>query len=122
MEIKLDIIYWVMKTLQSHTLLIQSQIHRLVINFHHRLIEICVSYISMGKSLSHLKVYLMNSIFIKIHGGNTLSRSVYAEGRATKERILKIFAPDLIKSDLWFHILKLITKRNLPQQVILMKV
>ena len=32
--------------------------------------------------------------------GNPISRSVYAKVRATKERILKILSPDLIKSDL----------------------
>ena len=38
LEIKLVLIYWMMKVLQSHTSLIQSQIHQLVINFQHRLI------------------------------------------------------------------------------------
>ena len=35
---------------------------------------------------------------------------------------LETFAPDLIKSDLWFHILKLVSQRKLPHQIILMKV
>ena len=56
----------------------------------------------MEKSLSQLKVYFMNSIFVKLHGVNPISRSVYAEGRTTKKQILKSFAPDLIKSDLGF--------------------
>ena len=56
--------------------------------------------INVEKSLSHLKVCLMNSIAIKLHVENTRSISVYAEGRATKQHILKRFAPDLIKSDL----------------------
>ena len=76
----------------------------------------------MEKSLSHLKVYLMKSIFIKIHGLNPRSRSVYAEVKSTKEQILKRFAPDLIKSDHWFHILKFVSQRNLPHQIILVKV
>ena len=63
----------------------------------------------------------MNSIVIKLHGVNPRSISVYAEGRATKEEILKRFAPDLIKSYLWFHTLKFVTQRNLPQQRILEK-
>ena len=58
LERKLDIIYWMMKNLQSHTSLIQSQIHQLVINFHHSLRWICGSYLSMGKSLSQIKVWL----------------------------------------------------------------
>ena len=95
---KVGLIYWVMNTLQSHTSLIQSQIHRLVVKFHHRLREMCVLYLSMRKSLSHSKVYLMNSIIIKLRGGGTRSRSVYVEGRDTKGQILKRFNPDLIKS------------------------
>ena len=60
----------------------------------------CVSQPSMGKSLSQLKVHLMNSITIKTHVENTRSRLVYAEVRASREHILKIFDPYLIKSDL----------------------
>ena len=41
--------------------------------------------------------------------------------RATKEQILNKFALDLIKSDLWFHILKLVSQRNLPYQRILVE-
>ena len=55
----------------------------------------------MNKSLSQLKVYLMNSIVIKLRGVNQRSRSVYSEVRATKGQILKKFALDLIKSDLF---------------------
>ena len=36
-ERKLVLIYWIMKTLKSHTSLIHPQINRLVINFHHKL-------------------------------------------------------------------------------------
>ena len=65
---KVGLIYWIMNTFKSHTSLIKSPIHGLVVNFHHRLREICGSYLSMGESLSQLKVYLMNSIVIKLHG------------------------------------------------------
>ena len=41
MEIKLVLIYWMKKILQSHTSLIQYQVHHPVINFHHKLREIC---------------------------------------------------------------------------------
>ena len=51
--------------------------------------------------------------------GNQISRLAYAEGRATKEQILRKFALDLIKSDLWSHILKFVSQRNLPHQIIL---
>ena len=54
----------------------------------------------MGKSLSQFKVSLMNSIATKLHVENLRSRLVYAEVRATREKILKRFAPDLIKSEL----------------------
>ena len=80
-----------------------------------------VSWISIEKIPSKLKVYLMKSIIIKLRVENPRSRSVYAEVRDTKEQILKIFAPYLIKSDLWFHISKFIYQRNLPHQIILVK-
>ena len=51
--------------------------------------------------------------------GNQRSRSAYAEGPATKEHILKKFALDLIKSDLWSHILNFVSQRNLRHQRIL---
>ena len=108
-----------MKILQSLTSLMLSPIFQLVINFHHRLREMCGLQISMEKSLSQLKVYLMKSTVIKLHGVNQRSRSVYAEGRATKGQILNKFALDLIKSDLWFNILKFVSQRNLPHQRIL---
>ena len=73
----------------------------------------------MDKRLAQLKVYLMKSIVIKLHGVNQRSRSFYAEGRAIKGQILKNFALDLIKSDLWFHILKFVSQRNLPHLRIL---
>ena len=119
LERKLVLIYWMMKILQSLKSLILSPIRQLVINFHHRLREMCGLYLSMDKSLSQLKVYFMNSIIIKLHGVNKISRSVYAEGRATKLQILKKFALYLIKLDLWFHILKFVSQINLPYQRIL---
>ena len=60
----------------------------------------CGSYVSLGKSLSQLKVLLMNSIAIKLNVENPRSGLVYEEVRATREQILKRFSPDLIKSDL----------------------
>ena len=39
LEIKLVLIYWIMKILQSHILLIQYQIQQPVINFQHRINE-----------------------------------------------------------------------------------
>ena len=89
-----------MNILQYPTSLILSLIFQLFINFHPRLNEMCGLLLSMEKSLSQLKVYLMNSIFIKLRGGNQRSRSAYAEGRATKEHIMNKFALDFIKSDL----------------------
>ena len=100
LEIKLVLIYWMMKILPSYISLIQYKIHQPSINFQHRLNEMCGSLLSMGKSLSQIKVRLMNSIAIKLHVENLKSILVYAEGRATREHILKIFTPDLIKSDL----------------------
>ena len=41
LERKLVLIYWIMKTLQLFTSLILPQIRQLVINFHHRLREMC---------------------------------------------------------------------------------
>ena len=72
----------------------------------------------MEKILSQLKAKLMNSIVITLHRVNTRSRSVYAEKRATKGQILNKFALDLIKSDLWFHILNFVSQRNLPHKII----
>ena len=54
--------------------------------------------------------------------GKSKIKIIYAEGRDTKEQILKIFAPDFIKSGLWFHILNFVYQRNLPHQIILVKV
>ena len=48
--------------------------------------------------------------------GSPKSISVYAEGRATRGQILKIFGPYFIKSDLWFHILKFVSQINLSPQ------
>ena len=64
----------------------------------------------------------MISTAIKIYVENPRSRSVYVEEIDTREEILKIFAPDLIKSDLWFHILKFVSQINLPHQITLVKV
>ena len=75
----------------------------------------------MGKILSHLKVSLMNLITIKLPVENTRPRLVYAERRATRKQILKRFNPDLIKADLWFHILKFFSQRNLQNQVTFVK-
>ena len=57
----------------------------------------------------------------KIHMENTRLKSVYSEGIATRGQILNIFVPDLIKSDLRFHILKFFYKRNVPPQRTLVK-
>ena len=70
----------------------------------------------MEKILSQIKVELMNSIAIKNHMDNTSSRIVYPKERATREHILNKFVPDLIKSDIWFHILKLVSQINFPHQ------
>ena len=70
----------------------------------------------MDNILSQIKARLMKSISIKIHVKNSRSRSVYAEVRATRGHILKRFVPDLIKSDLWFHILDYVSQRNLSAQ------
>ena len=119
LERKLVLIYWMMKILQYHTSLILSLIRQLVINFHPRLSEMFGLSLSMEKILSQIKVYLMNSIVIKLRGENRRSRLAYAEGRATKEQILRKFALYLIKSDLWSHILNFVSQRNLPHQIIL---
>ena len=42
-------------------------------------------------------------------------------GRANKGHILNKFALYLIKSDLWFHALNFVYQRNLPHQIILVK-
>ena len=72
-----------MNILESLISLIKYQIHQPVINFQHRLIEMCGSFLSMEKILSHIKVHFMNAIAIKLHMENTRSILVYAEGRAT---------------------------------------
>ena len=76
----------------------------------------------MKRSISQLKALLVNSMAIKIDVDNPNSISVNAEGEATREHILKRFASDLIKLDLWFHILNLVSQRNLPPQITLVKV
>ena len=121
MERKKISIYWMMNILQSLTSLILSQIFQLVINFHHILREKVGLYLSMYKSVSQLKVYLMNSIIIKLRRVNPRSISVYAEGRTTKGHILKKFTLDCIKSDLWFYILNFVSQINITHQRILVK-
>ena len=54
--------------------------------------------------------------------GNQRLISVHAEGRYSRGNIQKRFAPDLIKSDLWFHILKLFSQRSLSHQRALVNV
>ena len=63
----------------------------------------------------------MNSITIKINMENPKTISVFAEERTTKGNILKKFVPNLIKSDLLFNILTLVSQINQPQQRTLMK-
>ena len=48
--------------------------------------------------------------------GKSKVKIIFAEVRATREEILKRFSLDLIKSDLWFHILKFVSQRNLQHQ------
>ena len=122
LEIRLVFIYCMMKILQSLIPLIQYKIHQAVINLQHRLNEICGSLLSMYKSPSQIKVRLINSITTKLHVENTRSRLVYAEGRATREHILKIFDPYLIKSYLLIHIFKFASQVNLKHQITLAKV
>ena len=55
--------------------------------------------LSMEKNPPQIKSCLINSIAIRLDLENTRSISVYAEEGATREHILKIFGPDLIKSD-----------------------
>ena len=55
------------------------------------------------------------------HGKSKFHISICRK-RATIENILKIFVPDLIKSDLWFRILKLVSQKNLPPKRKLVKV
>ena len=55
--------------------------------------------LSMEKNPPQIKSCLINSIAIRLDLENTRSKSVYAEEGATREHILKIFGPDLIKSD-----------------------
>ena len=75
----------------------------------------------MDNSTYQINVLSMNLISIKLHMENIRSISVYIEGRATRGQILKIFVPDLINSDLWFHILKLFSQINLsPQRKLVM--
>ena len=78
--------------------------------------KMCVSLLPMEKSPSYIKDLLINSSTIRLNVGNTRSRSVYAEGRATRVHTLKIFGTDLINSELWFHILKFISQRNFSPQ------
>ena len=56
----------------------------MVINSQHRLNIMCGSYISMEKSLSQIKMYLMNSIAIKFLVENSWSILVYEEEIVTR--------------------------------------
>ena len=49
-----------------------------VVKFQNSINKMCGSHISMGKSLSQLKVRLMNSVAIKLHVENLRSILVYA--------------------------------------------
>ena len=89
LEVKFVLIYWMMNILQCLMSLIQSQIYQPFINFQHILRNICKSFLSVDKSLPRLKARLMNSIFVKIKMESPNSRSVYAEGRAIRGKILK---------------------------------
>ena len=67
----------------------------------------------MYKIPSHPALHLMKYSAIRINMGNTMSILVHEEGIATRGKILKRFGLDLIKSDLWFHILNFVSQRNL---------
>ena len=58
---------------------------------------------------------------IIINVENIRSISIFSEGRATRGKILNIFGPNLIKSYLWFQLLKLVSHRNLQLQIKLVK-
>ena len=79
--------------------LIKYQIHQPVFNVQRRLLKICGLLISMENSLSQIKWLLMNSIPIKLRVKNPRSISVFVEVRDDIEQILKIFVPNMIKSD-----------------------
>ena len=122
MEIKLVLIHWKVNILQSLMSLIQSKIHRSVTKFQHMLRKICQSFLSMDKILSQRKALLMKSISFKLHVENSSSISVFAEGRTSIGNILKTFLPDFIKFDLWFHIFRFVSHRNLYPQKTLVKI
>ena len=83
--------------------------------------KMCGSLLSMENIQSQLKARFMNSRAIIINVENTSSIAVYLEGRTTRGHIMKLFGPYLIKSDLCFHILKLVSQRNLRPQTTLVK-
>ena len=70
----------------------------------------------MENNLTQIKAPLINSIATKIYLVDTRSRLVYTEGIATRGHVLKRFVPDLINSDLLFHILNLVSLINLSPQ------
>ena len=109
LERKLVLIYRMTNILQYLMSLIQSKIHQTFINFQHRIRKMCWSLISTKKSLSHLKVLLMNKFTITRHVENSSSIPVYKEGRDNIGNILKILDPFLMKSELWFYILKFVS-------------
>ena len=57
--------------------------------------------------------HLMNSSNIRINMVNLRSRFVYDKGKDTRGQILKKFVQYLIKSDMWFQILKCVSHRRL---------
>ena len=67
----------------------------------------------MENKPSHNKAQMMKSRAIRLNVVNPKSISVYSEVRATRGNILNKFSPYLIKSDLWFHILKILYQVNL---------
>ena len=122
LEIKLFLIYWMRKILQSLMSLIQYQLHHPVINFQHRLRKMFGSLLSMDNTPSQLKARSMNSSAIILNVENTRPTSVYQEGISNRGQILKRFVPYLIKSDLWFHILRFVSHRNLSPQITWVKI
>ena len=108
LERKFVLIYCMMNILEYLKSMVQYQLHHPVINFQNRLKGMCGSFLSTEKILSHLNVFYMNSIHIKLHVENPRSISVYEEKRSIREQILNIYIPYLIKLNLWFHILKLV--------------
>ena len=113
LEIKLFLIYWMMNILQYFLSLIKYQIHQPVINFQHSIRKICGSQLSIEKIPPHNKSHFMKFRNTRLNVENIMSRSIFSEGRANRGYILNIFGPNFIKSCLWFHMLKLVSQRNI---------